>query len=65
MLLTVGLLVGTYALKRMVLSKEIVTKTVRNGLGVDVLVDTGRPDANEILNKTVTLWSGAVVDSMQ
>ncbi len=41
--------IGVYMLEKrqMALSKEIVTKTVGNGLDVDVLVDTQGPVANE------------------
>ncbi len=40
-----------------------MTKIVRNSLRIDGLVDTGGPDANEILNKMVTIGL-VVVDSM-
>ncbi|MCP4503157.1 MAG: hypothetical protein GY822_24740 [Deltaproteobacteria bacterium] len=47
------------------LSKEIVTKTVGNGLDVDVLVDTHGPNANGIGHEIVTIGLVEVVDSMQ
>ncbi|MCP4504447.1 MAG: hypothetical protein GY822_31435 [Deltaproteobacteria bacterium] len=46
------------------MSKEIVTKTVRNGLGVDVLVDTQGPNANGNGYEIVTIGLAEVV-SMQ
>ncbi|MCP4503156.1 MAG: hypothetical protein GY822_24735 [Deltaproteobacteria bacterium] len=47
------------------LSKEIVTKTVGNGLRIDVLVDAQDPDGNENGHETVRNSLVEVVDSMQ
>ncbi len=38
-----------------------MTKTVRNGLRIDVLVDTQGPDGNGKEEEMVTVWSGVVV----
>ncbi len=49
----------------MALSKEIVTKTVGNGLRIDVLVDAQDPSANGNGHKTVTNGLVEVVVSMR
>ncbi len=46
------------------MGKEIVTKLLRNGLRIDVLVDVQDPNANENGHETVRN-SLVVVDSMQ
>ncbi len=47
------------------MSKEIVTKLLRNGLVVDVLVDAQDPDANENGQESLTNCLVDAVVSMQ
>ncbi len=44
------------------MSKEVVTKSVTNGHGLTLAVDTPGPDVSAILNKTVTI---GLVDAVQ
>ncbi len=54
-----------YMLEKEDIEYEIVTKTVGNGLRIDVLVDTHDPNANENGHESVTNSLVEVVVSMR